>query len=491
MRTGFVDVVIGMILALLLVFSSCTVKEKALQTSIRIPAQYKNDSTTLSIDGKDYKSAPPVEEWNTFFTDQHLIELINSGLANNFDVQIAYQRVMQTRAGVQYTKGIRMPNLGINLSAGQRRYGDYTIDGVGNYDTQFSPNLNDKQQLPNPIPDYYAGVFTAWEIDIWGRLKNKKRAALARYLAGEQGRNLVLTNLIAEISATYYNLMVLDQEMLIITENIKLQESALEIVEAQKETGKSNELAIELISAQVLNAKSLMMEVKQSILMEENKLNFLLGRYPSPIVRSTFNPDTEISKLPETGIPSDMLANRPDIKAAEYELRAQRADVRAAKAAFYPTLTLNGNVGYQSFNAALLFESPASIAYNVAGGLIIPLINRRTLKADLMLSKASHKEAYLNYEKTILKSFTEVYQLTLQLENYKQMQALKNEQVEVLEKSVSTSKDLFAYNRATYLEIITAQQNYLRSQIELLDIHYQKTLTNIHLYKALGGGWKR
>ncbi len=489
MRTYFVEGVVGLLIGLLLVFSSCSTKEKALRTGIQMPAKYQGNAS-ITIDSTNQASTPAVEKWKTFFTDSNLVRLIDSGLVNNFDVQIAYQKVMQTRAGVQFTKGIRMPNLGINLSAGQRRYGDYTIDGVGNYDTKFSPNLNDKQQLPNPIPDYYAGIYSSWEIDIWGRLKNKKRAALSRFLAGEQGRNLVITNLISEISSSYYSLMVLDQELHIIEENIKLQESALEIVEAQKETGKSNELAIELISAQVLHAKTLLLEVKQSIIKEENTLNFLLGRYPAPIVRSSFQANTEISKIPVTGIPSDMLANRPDIKAAEYELRAQRADVKAAKAAFYPSLTLNGNLGYQSFNAALLFESPASIAYNVAGGLMLPLINRRALKADLMLSKAAQQEAYLNYEKIIVKSFTEVYQLTQQLENYKLMQELKNEQVKVLERSVSTSKDLFAYNRASYLEIITAQQNYLSSQIEFLDINYRRTLTHIHLYKALGGGWK-
>ena len=475
---------------LLLLLSHCTVKEKALSTNIRIPKEY-HANETKSIDSVQQQQVAAVENWRTFFTDSLLIELIDSGLTHNFDVRIAHQKVMQTRAGVQFTKGIRMPNLGVNLSAGQRRYGDYTIDGVGNYDTKFSPNLNSKQELPNPIPDYYAGLYSTWEIDLWGRLKNKKRAALSRFLAGEQGRNLVLTSLIAEISSAYYKLIVLDQELLIIEENIQLQENALEIVKAQMASGKSNELAIELISAQVLNAKALSVEVKQSIIVEENKLNFLLGRYPMPIARSAFNKEGEITKNADISIPSDMLANRPDIKAAEYELKAQRADVKAAKTAFYPALTLTGNLGYQSFNAALLFESPASIAYNVAGGLMMPLLNRRALKADLMLSKASHQEAYLNYEKTILKSFTEVFQLTQQMENFKEMQTLKKEQVDVLEKSVSTSKDLFIYNRASYLEIITAQQNYLRSQIELLDIRYQKTLVNIQLYKAVGGGWKR
>jgi NodT family efflux transporter outer membrane factor (OMF) lipoprotein len=477
-----------MLVPVILMLASCKVHQDALETSIRIPGEFEQESSLVLVDSIKKTERVP-EHWRTFFADSVLVQLIDSALINNQDMQIAFQRVQRARSGVQFTKGIRLPELGLNLGTGVRRFGDYTIDGVGNYDTKFSPNLNNKQQLPNPVPDFYAGVYSTWEIDIWGKLKAKKRAAFNRFLEEEQGKNLVVTNLISEVAERYYNLVLLDRKREIIGENIRLQENALEVINLQKDIGKSNQLAIELISAQVLDAKTLQMEVEQEILEEENALNFLLGRYPQPIPRINFQ-SSRVLKRTEYGIPGDLLENRPDIAAAAYRLKAANADVKVAKAAFYPNLTLNANLGYQSFRAAFLFESPASIAYNIAGGLVTPLLNRRALKADLMAGKASQKEAYLNYEKSILHAFTEVYQLLLLDENFQTRKEVKQEQVNLLGQSVETSRILFTSGRSGYLEIITSQEKYLKSQMELLEIYRLTTKNRVHLYKSLGGGWR-
>ena len=477
-----------MLVPVILILTSCKVHQDALETSIRIPGEFEKESSLVLIDSIKKTERIP-EHWRTFFADSVLAQLIDSALINNQDMQIAFQRVQRARSGVQFTKGIRLPELGLNLGTGVRRFGDYTIDGVGNYDTKFSPNLNNKQQLPNPVPDFYTGVYSTWEIDIWGKLKAKKRAAFNRFLEEEQGKNLVVTNLISEVAERYYNLVLLDRKREIIGENIRLQENALEVINLQKDIGKSNQLAIELISAQVLDAKTLQMEVEQEILEEENALNFLLGRYPQPIPRINFQ-NSRILKRTEYGVPGDLLENRPDIAAAAYRLKAANADVKAAKAAFYPNLTLNANLGYQSFRAAFLFESPASIAYNVVGGLVTPLLNRRALKADLMAGKASQKEAYLNYEKSILHAFTEVYQLLLLDDNFQTRKEAKQEQVNLLGQSVETSRILFTSGRSGYLEIITSQEKYLKSQMELLEIYRLTTKNRVHLYKSLGGGWR-
>lgn len=477
-----------MLVPVILIVTSCKLHQEALETSIRIPGEFEKEASLVLIDSVKKSDRAP-EHWRTFFADSVLVQLIDSALINNQDMQIAFQRVQRARSGVQFTKGIRLPELGLNLGTGVRRFGDYTIDGVGNYDTKFSPNLNNKQQLPNPVPDFYAGVYSTWEIDIWGKLKAKKRAAFNRFLEEEQGKNLVITNLISEVAERYYNLVLLDRKREIIGENIRLQENALEVINLQKDIGKSNQLAIELISAQVLDAKTLQIEVEQEILEEENALNFLLGRYPQPIPRTTFQ-SSRVLKRTEYGIPGDLLENRPDIASAAYRLKAANADVKAAKAAFYPNLTLNANLGYQSFRAAFLFESPASIAYNIAGGLVTPLLNRRALKADLMAGKASQKEAYLNYEKSILHAFTEVYQLLLLDENFQTRKEVKQEQVNLLGQSVETSRILFTSGRSGYLEIITSQEKYLKSQMELLEIYRLTTKNRVHLYKSMGGGWR-
>jgi outer membrane protein, multidrug efflux system len=476
-------------LVLVVLLFACKTSKDALQTDIAIPEKYSTEAKSVNVDTLRTLARVAVPTYAQFFKDPLLVALIDTAVRSNPDLRIANARVQQSRSGVAFTRGIRLPELGFAASSGVRKFGDYTIDGVGNYDTQFSPNLTPDQQLPNPVPDYFGGVYTTWEIDLWGKLKNQKKAALNRFLASEQGRNLVLTDLVAEVAKKYYFLVLLDREMKIIEESIGLQENALLLVQAQMESGKATELGIELITAQVLQAKNLLLEVEQQIIENENALNLLLGRYPQTIRRGDFAASKLLMNELNAGIPAHLLNRRPDIVLAELELRASNADVNSAKAAFYPTLQLSGTMGLQTFRAALFFEAPASLAYSVAGGLVMPLLNRRALKAQLMQSKGQQKEAYISYEKTILNAFTEVYGLLRMRANFQQMTSTKSDEVQVLERSVTTSKALYTSGRSTYLEIITAQSNYLHTQIELLNIYERSNNNQIQLYKALGGGF--
>jgi len=447
----------------------------------KIPTSYASGTDTLNVQ--------PLK-WKNLFFDQHLIALIDSALINNYDLKIALQKIEESKAGVKFTRGIRLPEAGVSIGAGQRKFGDYTMDGVGNYDTQFSPNINSKQRIPNPLPDYYGFLQASWEIDIWGKLENKKKSALSKFMASQHGKNLIVTNLIAEIASTYYELLTLDNELRILSDNIALQQNAFEIVLIQKETANANELAVELIEAQLLNSRSARVEVKQRLVEEESKLNFLIGGFPKAIQRDTILSPASTNVIISAGIPSDLLLNRPDIRQAEMELRSSNADVASAKAAFYPSISINGAMGLQAFNALLLLETPASLAYNIVGGLTAPLINRRKLKADLMAVKAEQKQAYISYEKTVTRSFMEVYNALQNIENTKEMFELKEKEAEVLSKSVTTSTELFKAGRAGYLEIIISQKNALQSQIELANYKKRQNTTLIHLYLATGGGWQ-
>lgn len=431
-----------------------------------------------------------IQKWREVIFDEKLRALIDTALANNFDLQMALQKVEISKAGIRFAKGIRLPEVGISGSAGQRKFGDYTMDGVGNYDTQFSPNINDKQQIPNPLPDYYVGVQASWEIDLWGKLKNKKKAAAAKFIASQHGRDLIITNLIAEISTTYFELLALDNELEILENNIKLQQGALDVVIIQKQSAKANELAVEMMKAQLLNSKTILVEVKQKLIECESKLNFLLGSYPGKIARDTLFSSKNAIAVINAGIPSEILINRPDIRRAEMELKASNADVRSAKVAFYPTLNINSFLGLQSFNALLLLEAPASLVYNAAGSLAAPLLNRRKLKADLMTSKAEQKQAYINYEKNVVNGFVEVYNSLNNIKNTKEMYDTKSEEVEILKQSIFTSSELFKAGRANYMEVILAQKNALQSQLELVNYIKRQNTSMIDLYRSLGGGWQ-
>ncbi|MCU0324360.1 MAG: TolC family protein [Spirosomaceae bacterium] len=424
------------------------------------------------------------------FADAELVSLIDSALKNNFDLQMTLQKIEMARAGVRFVTGNDKPTLAAGTSLGLRKFGKYTIDGVGNFDTNFSPDISDKQRIPDPfIPDYFVGVQSSWEIDIWGKLKSQRQAAMARLLASETGRNLLVTSLVSEISSAYFELLILDNELNFLEENIALQERAVEIIQTMKQAGQSNQLAVELSSAQLLASRAIKIEVTQEIIELENKINFLVGRYPQRVERPVKAwSDVQPPRL-TMGIPSQLLENRPDIKQAEYELLATKADLFAAKAAFYPSLNLTGSLGFQSFRA-LSFLSPQSLALNTLGGLVAPLANRRELIANLMASKAEQQTAYINYQKTIVGSFTEVYNFLKLIENTNDIYQLKSQEVNVLRTSIGTSTELFRYGRATYLEVITAQRNALQSQIELINLRKNQYRAVIGLYKSLGGGWR-
>ncbi|MBN8693550.1 MAG: TolC family protein [Bacteroidetes bacterium] len=468
------------IVFLILVSGCKTTQLDTVSIKKHLPTMFSKDSDTVS-------NQP--QKWQLIFFNSDLKNLIDTALKNNFDLRMALQKIEMYKAGLTLNKGIRLPEVGANASIGQRKFGDYTMDGVGNYDTQFSPNINDKQQIPNPLPDYYVGFAASWEIDLWGKLKNKKKAAAARFIASQHGRDLIITNLISEIASNYFRLLALDNEAKILADNIELQQAALDLVIAQKEAGKSNELAVEMMKAQLLSSKVIQTEVEQLILETESTINFLCGTYPKSVNRDTSYFSQHLTTTINTGIPSDLLKNRPDIKQAEAELNASNADVKSAQAAFYPSLSINSAMGLQAFNSLLLLETPASLAYNLAGGLTAPLINRRRLKSELLAAKAEQKQAYINYEKTVTNSFSEVYVALKNIKNIKTMYDLKKEEVDILKKSIATSGELYKAGRANYLEVITSQKNALQSQLELINLYNRQNIALVDLYRSIGGGW--
>jgi outer membrane protein, multidrug efflux system len=464
------------ILSTLLV-TGCKPSQTVTQTTSRpIPGQYVHAVDTINMASVS---------WRNYFADQNLVGLIDSALTNNFDARIALQRMEQAKAGVQFSKGALLPTVGALAVPKITRYGLYTMDGAGNITTDIEPG----KIVPVNLPDFLVGLQTSWEADITGKLRNRKKAAVARYLASTEGKNWVLTNLVAEVAITYYELLSLDQELEIILETIALQENALSIVTIQKQAGAANELAVKQFQAQVLNTKALALEIKQEMFQIESKINWLLGRFPQPIVRAKESFNVAIPQQIQTGIPSDLLRFRPDVKQAELELMASKADLGAARAAFYPSLFITGGIGYQAYKTNLLFTTPESFVFNLIGNLSAPLINRSIIKAEFNAANAIQIEALYNYRKAILTAYVEVYNEVNNLDNLQNIYALRNDEVSTLSQAIETSTDLFRTGRATYLEVLLAQQNLLSAQLDFIDVKKQQLFGSVNIYKALGGGW--
>jgi NodT family efflux transporter outer membrane factor (OMF) lipoprotein len=300
----------------------------------------------------------------------------------------------------------------------------------------------------------------------------------------------MVTNLVAEIANSYYELLALDNQLDIVKKNIEIQTNAFEIVKLQKEAARVNELAVRRFEAQVLNTKSLQYTIQQKITETENHINYLLGRFPQHVARTDNGFIDLVPPVIQAGIPSQLLANRPDIMKAEQELAAAKLDVKVARARFYPSVGISASVGYNAFNPTYFFKSPESILYSLAGDLAAPLINRNAIKATYYSANVKQIQAVYNYERTILNAYVEVMNQLAKINNMQQSYNLKTKQVEALTKSVDISNDLFKSARADYMEVLLTQRDALEAKFELIETQKQKMNATVNIYQALGGGWR-
>ncbi|MBB5034693.1 efflux transporter outer membrane subunit [Prosthecobacter vanneervenii] len=424
-----------------------------------------------------------VSQWRRHFTDPHLQSLTDKALENNRDLKIALQRIEMAKAQITAARSALAPKVSGTAGAGLQRFGLYTMDGAGN---STSP-IYDGRIIPRDLQDYSVGLQSSWELDIWGKLRSKRSSATARMLATVEGRNLVQTQLISELATAYYELVALDAEIINIDETIKLQKDALETVQIQKQAGAANELAIQQFEALLYNLQGMRLDTQQQIVQQEGVICSLLGDPKRPVMRNrTSLHDAHLPQL-SSSVPADLLKNRPDIRRAEFELVAAKADVKAARAAFLPSVSINGVLGLQAFRSNLLLNAH-SATYSAVGGLVAPLINRRAIQAEFDHANAQQLEALNAYQQSIVNGYVEVHNQLAFIRILKDLQALKSKEVQILIGSVSTATDLFRTRRATYLEVLNAQQNALKARLQLIGVMKRQFQVQANLYRALGGG---
>jgi NodT family efflux transporter outer membrane factor (OMF) lipoprotein len=457
---------------------------KSLDTTVSVPSRSipLTFSERLASDTVNIAAVP----WREYFRDSLLVHLIDTALANNFDLQIVLERIQIANANAQFTRGELLPKVMGSVGGGVRKFGLYTMDGAGNISTEILPG----RIVPVDLPDLSIGIQTAWEVDIWGKLRSRNESAAAQYLASIEGTRFVATSLISVIAEAYYELVALDNELDIVRRTILKRREALSTIELQKEAGRANELAVQQFGAQVLNLQVQEREILYHIILVENRLNMLLGRFPQTISRQSNALSMPVPEQIASGLPAQLLENRPDIREAELHVRASKFDVEAAKAAFFPSLTLSAGIGFQAFDPQLLFVSPASIAYNALGGLVAPLVNWQGLEAQFSAAKSQQKQALYRYQQSIVHGFTEVVNELSELENLRKINGLKTQESAVLKESEGISAELYKSAKATYLEVLVAQEHSLQAQLQLVSIQKRQQIVLVHLYKALGGGWR-
>lgn len=463
-------------LALIIGLGSCKVENLPTKTVTNsLPDKYE-------INGDTTKAENIL--WRNYFSDSNLASLIDEALKNNQELNMMLHEIEISRNEIMARKGEYQPFGFLTAGLGGEKSGHYTWNGVSEEDAK---TRTDK--LPKYIGEQsLLGTFS-WEIDVWKKLHNAKDAAVKRYLSGIEGRNFVVTNLIAEIANSYYELIVLDNQLEIVQQNIALQKDALEMVKVQKEAARVNQLAVNRFMAQVLNTENLKYEIQQQIIVAENRINFLVARNPQPVKRTSSNlNDIQFLKI-SAGIPSQLLSNRPDIRQAEQELEAAKLDIAVARAAFYPNITLRAGIGLQAFNPIYLIN-PKSIAINVLGDLIAPLINKNAIRATYYNANEKQIQAVYKYEQTVLNAHLEVMNQLAGNKNYAESYVTKANQVEILSNSIEISNSLFKSARADYTEVLFTQREALEAKMELMEIKKKQLNAEVNIYKALGGGWK-
>ncbi|KFF19964.1 TolC family protein [Chryseobacterium sp. JM1] len=424
--------------------------------------------------------------WRQFFTDPNLVSLIETALKNNQELLITLQQIEMAKSSVLAKKGKLSPTVSAGIGAGLKKAGRYTSEGAGDATTEIEPG----REMPDPLGNFEGGFMANWEIDIWKKLRTEKESAVAHYLSTVEGKNFVLSSLVEEVADNYYELLALDNQLDIIQQYIKLQERALEISKIQKEAAAATELAVKKFEAELAKSKASEYTIRQNITEKENEINALLGRYPQPIVRAK---ESFMSTMPQTvytGIPSQLLANRPDIKQAELELKAAKLDVQAARKEFYPSLEISATLGLEAFKPSYLVKMPESIAYNLAGELAGPLINKSAIKANFQTADARQIQSLYEYDKTILHAYLDVANLMSKVKNIDQYYQMKSQETKALDQSIDIANQLFRNSRADYLEVLLNQRDALDAKMELIEAKQQQLSTVVDIYKSLGGGWK-
>ncbi len=467
--------------SLCLLAISCSVPKIAELTDNKaVPAAYSSNNSNTDT------SAMSAIRWRNFFTDTNLVKLIDTALKNNQELNITLQEVEIAGNEILARKGDILPNVGLQAGAGFDKVGRYTSQGAGDASTDIKPG----KEVPEILPDYMIGLYAHWEADIWKKLRNAKKAAVTRYLSTVEGKNFVLTGLIGEIANAYYELLALDNQLDIVRQNIELQKNVLEIVKVQKEAMRATELAVQKFQAEVLGSQSLEYDIIQKIKETENTINLLLGRYPQEIPRDKSNFLALRPQAVQSGFPSQLLANRPDIRQAELDLAAAKLDVQIAHAAFYPSLGISASLGLQAFNPSYLVKLPESMLYSLAGDLAAPLINRNAIKAEFNSANARQLQALYNYQRTVLNAYLEVANQLSKINNLDSSYSLKSQQVDALTKSIDISNDLFKSAHADYLEVLMTQRDALEARLDLIDTKKDQLNAVVNIYRELGGGWR-
>ena len=413
--------------------------------------------------------------WKEIFTDAVLQKHISKALENNLDIRIALQNIASAEAYLKQSKAAYAPTLTVGPG--------YTFQ-TQSLNTQFGQIIGERRY----VNQFDVTASLGWEADIWGKLRGQQKAQMATYLGTVAAHQAVKSSLVASVATAYYQLLSLDEQKKIIQNTIEVRKKNLETTQALKTAGTLTEVAVQQSEALVYNAEASLISLDVQIQILENTISLIMGE-PSQKIERTALSSQNFNLKTDLGYPISLLANRPDVRQAEFNLINALELTNSAKAQFYPTLKITGNTGLQSVDIDHLFSGNSLFASLVAG-LAQPVLNKRQIKTNYEVSLANQEKAYLNFRKSILSAGREVSNALTMYTSQDQFITLKKKEMEAYKKSVNDSQELVNYGMANYLEVLNASVNQLNAELNIANAEYVKLQSAVELYRSLGGGWQ-
>ncbi|MVT12308.1 efflux transporter outer membrane subunit [Chitinophaga tropicalis] len=457
--------------------AACRVGRNYERPALDLPSQFADSAATVTSTAD---SSIATLEWKRFFTDPTLQGLISKAVSGNYDLQLALKRIESADAYLKQAKVAWLPSVSLNASASTSIPSKNSLNGR---------NLSQFIGTDH-IEDFNLGGTLSWEIDVWGKIRRRKEAALASYLETYEGAHAVQTGLVANIANGYYNLLMLDAQLNIARSNVALSDTIVQMIRLQKTAGEVTELAVQQAEAQRQTAALLVPQLEQALAIQQNTIRILTGELPGTVTYNATLTSTPLNEMVSTGVPAALISNRPDVKAGEMALVAANARVGAAQGSMYPSLNITASGGANAFKADKWFDLPSSLFGTVAGGLTQPLFQRRELKTQLEVAKVEREEAVIRFRQLALDAIGEVANALVKLDKLKTQQEIATAQVNTTHLATQHAQLLFKSGMANYLEVITAQGRSLEAELTQADITRQQLSASVELYRSLGGGWK-
>lgn len=453
--------------SLFLFLQSCFVAKKYDRPEIIKEKSYRTNE--LSQDSSNIAAL----SWEELFTDPILASHIEKALGNNIDIRIALQNIKAAEAYYKQGKASYFPSIGIS--------GNVTHQELSN-NSQFGSIFN------GSITQYDITGNLSWEADIWGKITSRKNAFRASYLQSVAAHKAVKTELIANIASTYFQLLALKEQKRITEETIKTRKSSLETTEALKTAGIVSAVAIKQTEAQLYSAQALQVDIELNIKLLENTMSILLGDAPHDIQTGDLENQLAIVD-PKVGYPVQLLRNRPDVIAAEYDLISAFELSNVAKSNFYPSLKLTASGGLQSLELDKLL-SVNSLFATIIGSVAQPIFNRREIRTQYEVSLTDQEKALLNFRWTVLNASKEVSNALYTYDAALEKIVIKEKEYQANQLAADYSEELLNYGLANYLEVLRARENTLNSELSLVNAELMRLNSLVEIYRALGGGWK-